>query len=324
MARWSDEMTGWNKEALRCIAVLAAASSTSIAASQPDPANDPIVVEGERGNDEAARKEARSAVRTSGAIRGDRPIARWRNSLCVSVIGIEEPARTMVMDRISAHARKLDLEIEDSSSCTTNVNIAFSFDAVRLVDATRSRRPRSFAEVPGFYEEVLFGESAPVRAWYRTGWRDRMGRQAIGQQPASVTMDSVSWSGMLPNKDDAPITTGQFSSRVQTDGTRAIEAAMIIVDRDLAAGYEVDLVADLIALHALAEIYPRDVARDSASILALFDAPADRKPRGMSECDWMLLQEIYALAPARAGSMHRQTLVRALSEAPDCGAGNSR
>lgn len=306
-------------------AALAGASLAAPLSSQsPDDSQagepGPIVVEGERDG-ASAREAARAVVRNSGAIRGDRPIARWRERLCVDVIGIEEPARTIVVQRILDYAEALDLDARTKPGCRTNVSVAFTFDAARLVDTARTRKPRSFREVPGYHEDALYGPDAPVRAWYRTGWRDRLGRAAVGQQPASVTMEEVSWSGMLPNKDDAPITTGISKSRVQTDGTRAIESAMIIVDRDLAAGYRVDDVADLVALHALAELYPRDTASDPNSVLALFETPASEARGGLSRCDWTLLEQLYSLPPARTGRFHRGALVRALAQAPDCAAG---
>ena len=303
--------TGWIMAAL-----------VGLAASGPAAAQDgPIVVEGDRESDAAAREAARAVVRNSGAIRGDRPIARWRERLCVDVIGIEEPARSMVTQRILDFAEALDVDARAKPGCRTNVSVAFTFDAAQLLDTARTRKPRSFREVPAYHEDALFGSAAPVRAWYRTGWRDRMGRAAVGQQPASVSMDEPSWSGMLPNKDDAPITTGSSKSRVQTDGTRAIESAMIVVDRDLAAGYRVDDVADLVALHALAELYPRDTASDPNSVLALFETPTGAARGGLSQCDWTLLEQLYAMPAARPGRIHRGALVRALSEAPDCGAG---
>ncbi|QYJ07029.1 hypothetical protein [Qipengyuania flava] len=296
--------------------LLALAGGTSVSAQ-----DSPIVVEGERESDASAREAARAVVRNSGAIRGDRPIARWRERLCVDVIGIEEPARAMVEQRILDFAEALDLDARGKPGCRTNVSVAFTFDAAQLVETARTRKPRTFREVPSYHEAALFGSEAPVRAWYRTGWRDRMGRAAAGQQLASVSMDEPSWSGMLPNKDDAPITSGSSKSRVQTDGTRVIESAMIVIDRDLAAGYRVDDVADLVALHALAELYPRDTASDPNSVLALFETPAGEPRGGLSQCDWTLLEQLYAMPAARAGRFHRGALVRALAQAPDCAAG---
>ena len=318
-------MTVQSNSNLRAVSALLFACSASLAAAQPtepqpERGRGDIVVEGERSGADAAREAARAVVRNSGVIRGDRPIARWREKLCVQVIGIEQPAREIVAQRVLDYADMLGLEAEAKSGCRTNVSIAFTFDATRLIETTRTYQPRSLNEVPSYYEDLLFGNAAPLRAWYRTGWRDRMGRAAAGQQPASVTMTATSWSGMMPNKDDAPITTGHSKSRVQTDGTRAIEAAMIIVDRNLAAGYHVEDVANLVALHALAELYPRDTRNDPNSIMALFAAPADEPRGGLSQCDWSLLRKIYAVQPARSAQFHTSALIRELSKAPDCAA----
>ncbi|MEH6723451.1 MAG: hypothetical protein V7686_08020 [Qipengyuania sp.] len=310
------------------MAALVLAGLPGVALAQPG-ANEPagpadqegILVEGQRAMPAPARETARAVVRNTGLVRGDRPIARWRERLCIDVIGIEPAAREMVAQRIADYAETLELEARTDQSCQTNVSVAFTFGAAALVEKVRIRKPKQFREVPAYHADVVFGEAAPVRAWYRTEWRDRNGRAAGGIQPASVTVGGVSWSGEMPNKDDAPITTGISKSRVQTDATRSIEAAMIIVDRDLAAGYRVDEIADLITLLALAELYPREIDPESNSILSLFETPNSELRGGMSRCDRVLLDELYALPAARTSRVQRGALVKALADVPDCSAG---
>ena len=137
-----------------------------------------ILVEGQRAMPAPARETARAVVRNTGLVRGDRPIARWRERLCIDGIGIEPAAREMVAQRIADYAETLELEARTDQSCQTNVSVAFTFGAAALVEKVRIRKPKQFREVPAYHADVVFGEAAPVRAWYRTEWRDRNGRAA--------------------------------------------------------------------------------------------------------------------------------------------------
>ena len=295
--------------------LLASCGVALVAAQAPDTGrdSDPIVVDGERLSQAAARERAVQFVRSTGVASGETPAARWVDPVCPDVVGIDEAAARAAEARIRTIAAAVGAEVAPQS-CERNIVITFAADGAALAREIEQRAPLRFAQVSQKARNEILRGSAPIRWWYTSEVRSRHGgRGGDGSSTAGGTDQTSSGSGYgsaLPGNGGGLM--HYESSVISTLTNRALTSAIVIIDEDEVIGKRLDTIAAYAALVALAEI--RDVeARPAGSILSLFDSPSS--PTDLTAQDLAFLQALYRLPLDRQAMRHRGTLVHEIAAA---------
>jgi hypothetical protein len=298
------------------LALSAGLTSTAMAQqSTPPSAEAPIQAQGAENSDPnvivvPGRRELREVVRdfvgdiTEPAKDGQ--LARFDRRICAGVIGAENRAAQALIDRLSARAMSLNLQVGEPG-CRANVLIVLAADANRFTP--------SFVEQNG----ALFGvrdvnstrgmtaleqfKSSPraVRWWHVTQTVTDRG-QVLGSSDASGGEGSISGAQV------ARVTNaGRLRSGVRQDFNRVI----IVIDARKAAMAPFPSLADYVAMVALAQIDPTADVSNTPTILGLFnDIEAGRPPlNGWTDWDQSYLENLYdAPRYAKSGRLQESAI----------------
>ena len=122
----------------------------------PEPADQAIVVEGERRTDAEIRTEAQAFVRAVAAAPGSADqLARWNQPICAKVIGATPGEEKPVLDRIREVAVEAGIRIARKRNCEPNILVAFTDDPSGVVRAVFQKRPHAARAVPALVPPVL-------------------------------------------------------------------------------------------------------------------------------------------------------------------------
>jgi hypothetical protein len=264
--------------------------------------NDTIVVVGE--DEKQRRRELKDFVRELGVANGERTAARWVDPVCPIATGLAPAHAAIVEARVRTIAGAAGARI-GKTHCKPNIVVAFAGDGGALARAIRSRAPARLSEVPVTDRLSLFEGSAPIRWWYSTEARDSSGIAVSSILPPWTAGNSEAGGSVLPMNEDSTVLNQYNPSLVSTRTMRALRAATVLVDANLAEGQTLRSIADYVALVALAEIQLD--ARPANSILGLFSSPD--APKRMSPRDEAFLNALYRLPLDRRARQQRARLV---------------
>lgn len=269
-------------------------------AAQQDPAPaqlDEVVVEGVR-----AREAAEAFVRSVAAPVEGRKAARWRNSVCVGVAGMQpEPARFMA-DRVSDWAASVGLRIE-RPGCEPQIVIVATDDGDATARALVASRPREFrtgvsqSDQGGVALEAFQSSGRLIRWWHVSlpvnGDTGAPIRRLPGQQPFTA-----------PDMIEKPSDLGSYGMSVQasrlTDQTEDdLMQAIIVLDTDALDDANFVQITDYIAMVALAQVDP-DADPATPSILRLFK-PGEVHEDMLTRWDQAYLAALYRTSQMGAG-----------------------
>lgn len=296
-----------------CVEVLfaVAANAQTAGQSQTETLSPTIVVTGKREAPVEMKDRATAFVRLTGVAAGDRAAARWEDPICPRVIGIAVAYGKIVEDRLHRIATDAGVLVA-RQPCRTNIAVAFTTDAAKLVRTVSARSSRQLAEVSAPRRRALLRGSAPVNWWYRTELRSKDGAPAGGDPPVWASGNSEHGGTVISADSDASMLTQYNSSIISTQGIRALKTATVIIDIDRARGVSLDAVADYAALVSLAEIGSAD-SPPPQSILNLFDDKAATNE--LTPWDTAFLRALYRLPLDRAARQQRGFIVREMVSA---------
>lgn len=299
----------WPASRARLFIALGCAATACPAVAAEPAQNETIVVVGE--DEKQRRQELKDFVRELGVANGERTAARWVDPVCPTVTGLAPDHAAIVESRVRAIAREAGARVS-KKRCDPNIVIAFSGDGGALARAIRSRAPARLSEVPVTDRSSLFDGRAPIRWWYATEARDSSGIAASSILPPWTAGNSASGGSVLPMNDDSTVLNHYNPSLVSTRTMRALQAATVLVDANLAEGQTLSSIADYVALVALAEIQLD--ARPANSVLSLFSSPDG--PKRMSSRDQAFLDALYRLPLDRHARQQRARLVNDMAKPP--------
>ncbi len=241
-----------------------------------------IVVGNQRASELAA-----TFVETIGAPATSRRLARWPDSICVSVANLSAAPAQYLIDRVSQIAEDLGVRAGEPG-CSANVVIVAAADASAVANGMveeyrRAFRPggsgmtRSLAVLDDFKTT-----ERPVRWWH-----------------VSVPTDSETGDRAvrLPG-EDPPMVNVSRASRLRTDIRDDLNKVFIVIDVDLLEGTTITQLADYIAMVAMAQVDAKSPTAGLPTILNLFDEPAATP--GLTEWDLAYLQALYRAEPNRS------------------------
>ncbi|MFL6845632.1 MAG: hypothetical protein ACJ8ER_12210 [Allosphingosinicella sp.] len=290
-----------------------AIAAAQAAAPPAQPASDPIVVEGIRLPEKAARDRATQFVRSTGVAAGETPVARWVDPVCPQVLGLETVGERAAEARIRAIAAEAGIEVAPEN-CRPNIIVSFTPDPASVARAIEKREPWRLARLSPAARNSMLTGSAPVRWLYSTEVRGRHGdsQNVAGGATQTIPATHAGSGAGSSLGGDVPSLMHYDNSLLSTLTNRVLTSALVIIDTDQAMGKKLDTLAAYSALVALAEIRNVD-ARPEGSMLSLFETPAP--PRDLTAQDKAFLRALYRLPLDRQAMLHRGLLVHDISEA---------
>ena len=297
--------------ALVAVAPLAAQigvrASTATPAASGDADNDVIVVQGQK---KAIAKALRELIRPSG---GAEQLARFEDDVCPLVAGMPrdwtQVLTRMIRDNVVAVGGKVATP-KPGKKCTVNAVVIFIDQPHELVAALAEAEPDFFSMTP---REMSYFTQArrPVTSWHVTDMRGRDGQE----------LGSVGSIGGLPS--DAKVVRQASATRLYSTIREDMLTAFVVIDRQATIGKSLRQLADLATMHILLDVKQDAGAKDSGSILSLFEPrPADSAgPSGMSRFDRGALAGFYTQRENnRTASQQRENIAEAIRR----GAGEKR
>lgn len=241
--------------------------------------NQVIVVQGQKKQIAQALREL---IKPSG---GAEQLARFEDDVCPLVAGMPRDwtavMTRMIRDNVVAVGGKVGRN-DSGRKCSVNAVVIFIDQPLELVKALAEAEPGFFSMTP---RELNYFTAAqrPVTSWHVTDTRDRDGKElgsvgAIGGQPS-----------------DAKIVRQASASRLYSNIREDMLTGFVVIDRQATVGRSLRQLADLATMHLLLDVKQDVGARDSGSILSLFEPrPADvTAPRSMSRFDRGALSGFY-------------------------------
>jgi hypothetical protein len=288
------------------LSTLALAAVLASPAQATPPTDDEVItVTGTVMNEDEARTRSRAHV---GAVLGT-PVsgqnARWSAPLCIAIVGVQPSTAGPFLDRIEAVVRSSGADL-GKKGCRPNVVVHFTANADADFAAIERKRPDLFEQTFAEDREKLRTPGLPVR-WFYGRKLEGVGGRQLDVDPSGGTL-----AGM-------PILREGGASRITTPVQVNITSATVLVDVPRVSNVPLKALADYIAFAMLSRTRI-DVEPASGSIMALFQAPEDARPEGLTALDLAFLKALYDVPINFVSTVHRGTvmekMVQQLSAAP--------
>lgn len=231
---------------------------------------------------------------------------RFRDPVCVKVIGLPQEFNAFVAKRIVELAQEVKAPVAKASDCLPNVHVIFTPQPqAQISDIAKHREILIGFHFPS-QSEKLTTMSRPIQSWYVTRVRDK---------------DRISWLEIDNNTPACPpeIYTGpacerppgRAGSRLGNDMSAEVVHSLIIADANRVAGAKIDVIADYIAVLALAKWQSLEkCSRSVPTILNLMadGCDAEDRPDAATPGDLALLSGLYTVDPRESGVQQRMSI----------------
>jgi hypothetical protein len=237
-------------------------------------------------------------------------LPRFRDAICVRVIGLPPEFDAFVAKRIVDIANEVHAPVAAAADCVPNVNVIFTPDPQAQLDDIAKRRDILIGFHFTAQTKAFTTVNRPIQAWYVTRTRDTTGNSWIeiaNPCSANIAVDHGPCG-------DRP--TGRAGSRLGNDMSAEVVHSLVIADAAKVAGEKIDAVADYIAVLALAKWQGLERCNAIPTILNLMaEGCAEDPPQAATPADLALLTGLYAVDPRELGSQQRMTIASRMAAA---------
>ena len=202
-------------------------------------------------------------------------LVRWRDPICVQVMGLLDAQARLVKTRIEEVAKAVDVPVA-KTGCSANIEIVFTERPQDLMDLVAKKREL----VLGYYHrhdhDRLKQVTRPIQAWYVTAVRIR-DRRAIVADPENQTGGC------------------SIEERVFACPESMYENALVVADSRALKGRDVGLLSDYLVMLTLGPPRALDGCMSLPSVIDALSAascPHDR-PDGLTPGDAAYLMALY-------------------------------
>jgi hypothetical protein len=243
--------------------------------------------------------------------------ARFRDPVCVKVLGLPPEFDAFVAKRIVEIAHQVGAPVDASARCKPNVDVIFSTQPQAQLTDIAKHRDVLF----GFYFQASAKRLAtfdrPIQSWYLTRKVGTDGASALDVNNPNECVSS-GLPGSPPCDIAAPRVTGKPGSRMGNDMSSELVHSLIIADANKVAGEKIDAVADYVAVLALSRWQGLEHCSGLSTILNLVaqDCGED-PPQSVTSGDLALLTGLYAVDPRESGSQQRASIASAVRKAAE-------
>ncbi|MFI4965556.1 MAG: hypothetical protein ACHP9T_09335, partial [Caulobacterales bacterium] len=173
-------------------------------------------------------------------------LPRFRDAVCVKVLGLPPEFDAFIARRIVDLAGEVHAPVARAADCAPNVHVIFSTQPQAQLDDIAKRRDILIGFHFPSQLKKLTTVNRPIQAWYVTRTRDTTGNSWIEvDNPCPWVNDATNPCNERPR--------GRAGSRLGNDMSAEVVHSLIIADANKVAGEKLDAVADYIAVLALAK-----------------------------------------------------------------------
>jgi hypothetical protein len=241
--------------------------------------------------------------------------ARFRDPICVKVVGLPDEYDAFVAKRIVDIARQVKAPVAGATTCTPNVNVLFSPTPQAQLTDIAKRRDILFGYVLPADMKRVTAFSRPIQSWYLARTVGTHGNSAL---KINTGLDCISShaAGQPPCDIKGPV-IGRAGSRLGSDISAELVHSLIIADAGKVAGQKIDTVADYIAVLALSQWQHLERCSGLPTILNLMadGCDADDRPEAATPADLALLSGLYRVNSREAGNLQRADIASSIRKA---------
>jgi hypothetical protein len=232
---------------------------------------------------------------------------RFRDAICVKVIGLPPEFDAFVAKRIVDLAGEVHAPVANSGACAPNVHVIFTPTPQAQLDDIAKRRDILIGFHFPSQLEKLTTVNRPIQAWYVTRTRDTTGNSWIEVD------NPVPLGATITGPGEKPI--GRAGSRLGNDMSAEVVHSLIIADANKVAGEKIEAVADYIAVVALAKWQGLEKCNAIPTILNLMADGCTDPPETVTAADVGLLTGLYAVGSRELGSQQRASIAGHMMDA---------
>ena len=221
-------------------------------------------------------------------------IGRWRDSVCVQVLGLAQAQGAAIKARVEEVAAQVGLK-PAKPGCTADVEIVFSDNPQGVMDKVAQQREYLLGYYHRHDHDRLKKVTRPIQAWYVTATYGG-GGDVAGALFAGVSNMQVHEEVIDDPENPAPTSCGDnrfFSKCLES----VFKNVFIVADSKALAGRDTGMIADYLAMLALSQPKSLDACAGLASVLDVF-APSGcggrEPPDGFTQADAAYLTALYA------------------------------
>jgi hypothetical protein len=286
---------------------LALLSGTPLAAQPPAP-NQTITVTGERPQDrDQIHREAHDFVESHAVETQIGQYARWHDPICVRTWGLPLQLNAAISNKVMDIAERLGVPTNRADLCSPNVRIGFTSEPQTLIERAARRNPAIIGFHYASQGRELRRVRLPVQAWYVTATRAGTGGSGGQETTPHQVIDQAG----------VRVPGGGTASRITSGISSVLAHVLIFADARVAAGEDVDAMAELFAFLALAQTPVAETCDDADTVLNLMNpaCPATRRPVALTRQDVAYLHALYRVDPEARPVMQRGALVGQMTNA---------
>jgi hypothetical protein len=230
---------------------------------------------------------------------------RFRDDICVTVVGLPPEFDAFVAKRIADLAVQVHAPLAKAADCVPNVHVIFTPQPQAQIADIAKRRDILIGFHFTSQQKLSTTFSRPIQAWYVTRTRDTTGNSWLEIANPCHASPPGTPSGPCGERP-----MGRAGSRLGNDMSAEVVHALILADANKVAGEKIDAVADYIAVLALAKWQGLERCNAVPTILNLMAEGCDptTAPDAMTEADVGLLTGLYAVDPRETGSQQRMSM----------------
>ena len=283
--------------ATRCAAIALALTPASALHAEPpaSPADDEIVVTGQRDREDAIHDFIDTVT-----VEANGQMATFRVPVCPMSFGLPADYNEVVATRIREVASAAGVPLA-GLGCDPNLVVIVADDSRDFFDAFRRDRPTLFHALELSEIKDVQKAEGPVRAWQLVQLRGSDGR------PARWVRFQIGGSMSPPRQ----MLDGVTPSRIQKGTRRDLSITFVVLDLAATDGLTLTQIADHAAMRTLARTEPADAG--APSILALFNEDG-RHPDSLTEWDAAYLKSLYATNNTVAASQQQSSMARLIGK----------
>lgn len=226
-------------------------------------------------------------------------LARFETRLCPMVAGMPTDWTANLTKLIRENIVEFGGKLAEPG-CTVNATVIFSDQPHEFIRAFAAKQPAYFNMSPRELEQFT-ASPRPVVSWHLTEVRSREGEDMSSTREMSDSKILSIGGAMVGVTTESPVSAKvnrqSAATRLYTNVREDMLIAFVVVDRQQTPGKSMRQLADLATMHMLLDIKQDAGAKDSTSILSLFEPRAEgaAAPARMSQIDRGIVEGLYSL-----------------------------
>jgi hypothetical protein len=317
------------RRSLVFIALVAGVVSAHAQGAAPAPATENVTVTGLKDIEAAVGKFVGAMTAPT---RAAGKIARWKDGVCPLAVGVRPEIANLLTRRIREVAAQAGAPVNNREACPHNIEIIFTTAPQVLLDNIRVMHPILLGTFDNSAQaENLATMRSPIQSWYITATVDLHGQvQVDGGRKGGVSMTmaipQAGFGGPATGAPDMITMNMPDAGAASVSGTRlgdgvssAITNVVIVADTSKLVNRDAVVLADYIAMLALAQIQPPTGCQALPSILNLLVPDCSRTASALTPGDLAFLQALYKITTTTTVYGQRSEMMYQMNKALSAG-----